>query len=139
MKARRLVAVALLAVLLSGCGSGGGQTTTPQAAGHAVAFAQRPSGERDGDHITWYFQLVNGAATSATGLSLHLSIAFNNDRQPANTAERPLPSLAPGQLAEYTLATPYRGLGDYSGPVEVWQGGQEVAREFVYFEDCGNC
>lgn len=128
--------ILVLATVLAGCGAPaahpGYEPDRP------VEFRER-WGERVGGEVVWHLRVANGGSVDQVGLSLHMSVTFNNDRKPANTAETDMGTLPGNTTREYILKTPYRGLGDYTAAAQVWQGASTLAEDFAVFVDCPAC
>ena len=133
---RATAALVVLATVLAGCG-------TP--AVHPGYEPERPVefrerwGEHVGNEVVWHLRVANGGSVDQTGLSLHMSVTFNNDRLPANTAETDMGTLPGNTTREYILKTPYRGFGDYTAAAQVRQGASTLAEDFAIFAECPAC
>jgi hypothetical protein len=140
-----LTALVVVALAVAGCTGAGPASTSPSPGAPAterpVQFVTDPWSEREGDRIVWHVLLVNGDDAVYEGLSLHASVAFKNAPAgtPPDTVARPLPRMPSGAQMEFTVDTPYHGLGDYEGPIEVWHGQTTMDNQFLWYEDCGPC
>jgi len=138
-----VVALVLVAAMLAGCGSKPKEPDYFEPV-KPIYITSPILAAREGNQVVWRIQVVNAGSVAQDGLSLHMSIRYTSQENPAAVPDE-APSLEIGTLSGrqaevYTLRTAYHGFGDYQGPVQVWQGESTLAKEFAWYEECrGYC